>query len=239
MGQSESKNLASSLKTLLKQHGLTVRTSSLQKFLDDIDVIAPWFLVSGRIELPSWKKLRKDIDRAQCEGLLLDTAENQGIIRWALWHHPGGLMFYTPEAPVTPVFLTTNCSLGLTCTGMSPQNNSIPLKKLFPTGVPPKALGFARMEFIFPNWTLPGPYNNSDPEPIYTQDCYQVNNGSDNCSEPLQTIWTLLNKTNMVLLASHSLVYTNLTNKYNHNINVTKLAAVMIHHSNITKETFT
>ncbi|XP_077003393.1 endogenous retrovirus group K member 10 Gag polyprotein-like [Tamandua tetradactyla] len=72
MGQSESSPLLSSLKTLLKHRGISVRKSSLQRFIDDVFTFAPWFITTGSLSLPSWIKLGRDIDRARRTGLGMD-----------------------------------------------------------------------------------------------------------------------------------------------------------------------
>lgn len=76
MGQSESKDLCQALDSLLREKGVKIKHSSLRKFIDDVDVFAPWFVVSGNLNAASWKKLRKDIDRAQEQGLTLEPLVN-------------------------------------------------------------------------------------------------------------------------------------------------------------------
>ncbi|XP_076974828.1 uncharacterized protein LOC143648524 [Tamandua tetradactyla] len=72
MGQSGSSPLLAPLKTLLKQRGISVRKSSLLRFLDDVAAFAPWFAHSGSLSLPSWLKLGNDIERARRTGLCMD-----------------------------------------------------------------------------------------------------------------------------------------------------------------------
>ncbi|XP_077013027.1 endogenous retrovirus group K member 24 Gag polyprotein-like [Tamandua tetradactyla] len=72
MGQSESSPLLAPLMTLLKRRGLSVKKSSLLRFLDDVTVFAPWFAQTGSLSLPSWIKLGHDMDRARRTGLCLD-----------------------------------------------------------------------------------------------------------------------------------------------------------------------
>ncbi|XP_076995113.1 uncharacterized protein LOC143665508 [Tamandua tetradactyla] len=72
MGQSGSSPLLPPLKTLLKQRGISVKKSSLLRFLDDVVTFALWFAHSGSLSLPSWLKLGNDIERARRTGLCMD-----------------------------------------------------------------------------------------------------------------------------------------------------------------------
>lgn len=59
-----------SAQAILRQRDLKISEGTLKKVLQDIDRTAPWFLVSGDLNVPSWDKLGKDLVRAREEGTL-------------------------------------------------------------------------------------------------------------------------------------------------------------------------
>ena len=68
MGASHS--VVTSLWSVLRQRGLKVSTKTLEGFVKEIDLIAPWFACSGSLTIPSWEKLRGDLVREQENGKL-------------------------------------------------------------------------------------------------------------------------------------------------------------------------
>lgn len=71
MGQLPSKeagDLAKALKRLLKTKDLGVSRATLELFIAEIDRIAPWFLPTGRLTLPSWERLGGDLASAELGG---------------------------------------------------------------------------------------------------------------------------------------------------------------------------
>ena len=58
------------LQRLLKQRGLKISDRSIRGFLEDIDQAAPWFGVTGDVNLPCWVKLGQDLEKAKAEGKL-------------------------------------------------------------------------------------------------------------------------------------------------------------------------
>ncbi|KAG3271977.1 hypothetical protein H1C71_030179, partial [Ictidomys tridecemlineatus] len=55
---------------LLRSKGLKVKWSTLQRFLEEIDSVAPWFAFLGSLTIPSWDKLGKDLDFTYKQGTL-------------------------------------------------------------------------------------------------------------------------------------------------------------------------
>ena len=78
MGASSSHPLCQALQQLLRLRGLKLRQKTLMGFLEDIDLAAPWFAVSGNLNTSCWDKLGKDLER----GLRLDVI-GQGT--YSLW----------------------------------------------------------------------------------------------------------------------------------------------------------
>ncbi|XP_058429725.1 endogenous retrovirus group K member 7 Gag polyprotein-like [Marmota monax] len=70
MGAASSSPLLLALDGLLRSKGLEVKHSTLQRFLQKIDIAAPWFAFSGSLTVPSWDKLGKDLDFASEQGIL-------------------------------------------------------------------------------------------------------------------------------------------------------------------------
>ncbi|KAI5249223.1 Endogenous Retrovirus Group K Member 7 Gag Polyprotein [Manis pentadactyla] len=63
-------SLVSALQAVLKERNLKVSTKVLGSFVKEIDRVAPWFICSGSLSIPSWDKLGKDLDREEEEGHL-------------------------------------------------------------------------------------------------------------------------------------------------------------------------
>ena len=70
MGTSQSHPIFPALQELLLAKNLKMKKSTLEKFLEECDTIAPWFAVSGSLTIPSWEKLGRDLDLAWEKGLL-------------------------------------------------------------------------------------------------------------------------------------------------------------------------
>jgi hypothetical protein len=56
MGASHS--VVTALRSVLRQRGLKVSIKTLEGFVKEIDRIAPWFVCSGSLTIPSWEKFR-------------------------------------------------------------------------------------------------------------------------------------------------------------------------------------
>ncbi|KAI5131779.1 Endogenous Retrovirus Group K Member 6 Gag Polyprotein [Manis pentadactyla] len=63
-------SLVTALQTALKERELKVSTKVLGSFVKEVDRVAPWFICSGSLSIPSWDKLGKDLDREEEEGRL-------------------------------------------------------------------------------------------------------------------------------------------------------------------------
>ncbi|KAI5132145.1 Endogenous Retrovirus Group K Member 6 Gag Polyprotein [Manis pentadactyla] len=63
-------SLVSALQAVLKERNLKVSTKVLGSFVKEVDRVAPWFICSGSLSIPSWDKLGKDLDREEEEGQL-------------------------------------------------------------------------------------------------------------------------------------------------------------------------
>lgn len=63
-------SLVTALQTALKERNLKVSSKVLGSFVKEIDRVAPWFICSGSLSIPSWDKLGKDLDREEEEGSL-------------------------------------------------------------------------------------------------------------------------------------------------------------------------
>ncbi|KAL6035883.1 hypothetical protein STEG23_017722 [Scotinomys teguina] len=55
---------------LLKSKNLKIKKSTLERFLEECDAVAPWFAVSGSLTVPCWDKLGRDLDFAAEQGTL-------------------------------------------------------------------------------------------------------------------------------------------------------------------------
>jgi hypothetical protein len=62
--------VVTTLQSVQRQHGLKVSTKTLEGFVKEIDLIAPWFACSGSLTILSWEKLRGDLVREQENGKL-------------------------------------------------------------------------------------------------------------------------------------------------------------------------
>ena len=70
MGNSTSHPIFLALNELLRSKNLKIKKSTLGRFLEECDTIAPWFAVSGSLTIPSWEKLGRDLDFAADQGTL-------------------------------------------------------------------------------------------------------------------------------------------------------------------------
>lgn len=68
MGNSHS--LVIALQTVLWERDLKVSTKTIEAFVLEVDRCAPWFICSGSLTLPSWQKLKGDLDREKQNGRL-------------------------------------------------------------------------------------------------------------------------------------------------------------------------
>lgn len=68
MGNSHS--LVIALQTVLQDRDLKVSTKTIEAFVLEVDRCAPWFICSGSLTLPSWQKLKGDLDREKQNGRL-------------------------------------------------------------------------------------------------------------------------------------------------------------------------
>ncbi|XP_076434123.1 igE-binding protein-like [Peromyscus maniculatus bairdii] len=60
-------NFHEPLQALLRQRDLKISAGTIKRIINDIDQIAPWFAVSGDLNLASWNKLGKDLEKANRE----------------------------------------------------------------------------------------------------------------------------------------------------------------------------
>ncbi|KAL6038946.1 hypothetical protein STEG23_010035 [Scotinomys teguina] len=58
------------LQELLQAKKLKIKKSTLERFLEECDSVAPWFAVSDNLTVPSWEKLGRDLDFAYEQGTL-------------------------------------------------------------------------------------------------------------------------------------------------------------------------
>lgn len=70
MGCTPSHPIYTALKDLLAAQGLSLKSSTLTRFLQGVDEAAPWFACSGHLTLSCWEKLGKDLDAADETGTL-------------------------------------------------------------------------------------------------------------------------------------------------------------------------
>ncbi|XP_052611577.1 endogenous retrovirus group K member 24 Gag polyprotein-like [Peromyscus californicus insignis] len=70
MGTSSSHPIFLALNELLRSKNLKVKKSTLERFLEECDVVSPWFAVSGSLTIPSWEKVGRDLDFAFEQGTL-------------------------------------------------------------------------------------------------------------------------------------------------------------------------
>ena len=50
--------------------GLKLKKSTLERFLREVETVAPWFAISGNVTTSCWDKLGKDLDFASTQGTL-------------------------------------------------------------------------------------------------------------------------------------------------------------------------
>ena len=95
MGTSQSQPIFLALQELLLSKNLKMKKSTLERFLNECDAIAPWFTVSGNLTVACWDKLGKDLDFAWEQGslkpgvrpvwrLVSSCLEDQGCCKKAL-----------------------------------------------------------------------------------------------------------------------------------------------------------
>ncbi|KAL6087669.1 hypothetical protein STEG23_037222 [Scotinomys teguina] len=73
------------IQRLLKQRELKVSERTINGFLEDIDQAAPWFRVSGDINLPCWEKLGRELTEEKGKGELRSgTIPLWRLIRYCL-----------------------------------------------------------------------------------------------------------------------------------------------------------
>ncbi|KAL6084226.1 hypothetical protein STEG23_004920 [Scotinomys teguina] len=70
MGASPSRPIFLALNELLLTKKLKIKKSTLERFLEECDTVAPWFAVSGSLTVASWEKLGRDLDFAAEQGTL-------------------------------------------------------------------------------------------------------------------------------------------------------------------------
>ncbi|KAL6070003.1 hypothetical protein STEG23_001512 [Scotinomys teguina] len=70
MGASPSHPIFLALNELLLTKKLKIKKSTLERFLEECDMVAPWFAVSGSLTMASWEKLGHDLDFAAEQGTL-------------------------------------------------------------------------------------------------------------------------------------------------------------------------
>lgn len=73
MGASSLHPIFVALNELLRSKGLKLKRSTIDQFLGEVDVVAPWFATTGHLNLPylpSWDKLGRDLDFAFEQGKL-------------------------------------------------------------------------------------------------------------------------------------------------------------------------
>ena len=68
MGNAPGQPIPVAIQELLRDNGLKVKHSTINRFLTAIEAHAPWFPVSGRLTLASWDKLGRDLDLAFDQG---------------------------------------------------------------------------------------------------------------------------------------------------------------------------
>ncbi|XP_063089011.1 endogenous retrovirus group K member 5 Gag polyprotein-like isoform X1 [Cavia porcellus] len=64
----EARPLVKALRKLLKARDLRVGQKTLELFIAEVDRVAPWFLPTGHLNLPSWEKLGGDLASAELGG---------------------------------------------------------------------------------------------------------------------------------------------------------------------------
>nr|XP_034374413.1 uncharacterized protein LOC117720053 [Arvicanthis niloticus] len=79
MGTSLSSPVKVALHELLDSKGLKFKDQALEQFLSEVEMLAPWFAVSGNLSLACWDKLGRDLDRAWEEGNLQDKKGKTGV----------------------------------------------------------------------------------------------------------------------------------------------------------------
>ena len=71
MGNTTSvQTVCQTLKDLLKAKEIRLKKETVENVLKTVDQVAPWFSVSGHLTMSSWKKLGKDLQLAEEEGVL-------------------------------------------------------------------------------------------------------------------------------------------------------------------------
>lgn len=70
MGGNHSRPIFIALNELLRSKNLKIKRTTLERFLNECETIAPWFADSGSLSMSSWDKLGKDLDFAHEQGNL-------------------------------------------------------------------------------------------------------------------------------------------------------------------------
>nr|XP_020145704.1 igE-binding protein-like [Microcebus murinus] len=70
MGSSQSRPFVQALQGVLQARDLALSECLLWNFMKEVDRVAPWFLHSGSLNVPSWDKLEKDLLRGEEQGTL-------------------------------------------------------------------------------------------------------------------------------------------------------------------------
>lgn len=70
MGASPSHPIFLALNELLRSKNLKIKKSTLDRFLNECDTVAPWFAVSGNLNVASWEKLGRNLDFTTEQGTL-------------------------------------------------------------------------------------------------------------------------------------------------------------------------
>ena len=70
MGTSQSHPIFLALQELLLSKNLKIKKSTLERFLNECNTVAPWFAVYGSLTVDCWDRLGKDLDLAWDQGTL-------------------------------------------------------------------------------------------------------------------------------------------------------------------------
>ena len=70
MGTSQSHPIFLALQELLLSKNLKIKKSTLERFLNECNTVAPWFAVYGSLTVACWDRLGKDLDLAWDQGTL-------------------------------------------------------------------------------------------------------------------------------------------------------------------------
>lgn len=62
MGSTHSTALLKATQELLKQRGLKISDKTICSFFGEVESLAPWFVPTGSLTIPSWERLGRDIE---------------------------------------------------------------------------------------------------------------------------------------------------------------------------------